>query len=87
MITPFGKNLLVQLIEPEKKKGLLMMVSDDVDPIARCRMLGSGGMLQPECKKIGLFRRHELRDCIDKDKKLYIISEECLLAMVDDETV
>jgi len=81
MIIPYGKYLLVQIIEPEKKKGLLLMVDDEPDPIARCELLNYGfdTDMKFEDGLFLLFRRYELRDCVDKENKIYLIKEESLL--------
>lgn len=86
MIIPYGKYLLVQIIDPPKKKGLLLL-NEEEDPIARCEFLDRGG--DCECAffdgLILLIRRYELRDCVDKDKKIYLIKEESVLGYEEGE--
>lgn len=86
MIRPYGKNLLVRLIEPEKKKGFLI-VNEEPDPIARCEYIDAAVDASSiyNTRVVLLFRRYELRDCVDKEKKLYIVKEECLLGYEDDD--
>lgn len=81
MIVPYGKYLLVQVIDPPKKKHVLIMVDEEVDPIARCELIdyGNDTDIDVSDKFLLLFRRYELRDCVDKEHKVYLIKEESLL--------
>jgi len=81
MIIPYGEYLLVKVLEKPKKHSFIM-VEEEQEPIVRCELLDEGykvaSTLVPN-KNILYFRRYELRDCVDKEKKIYLVKEECLL--------
>ena len=82
MIVPYGKYLLVKIIEKPKKHGIILMQEEE-DPIVKCEFLCEGCDINPGFTPykayVLYFRRYELRDCVDKEQKIYLIKEECLL--------
>lgn len=81
MIKPYGIYLLVKMLEVEKKKGSLLMVNEEQPAIVACELIDVGHDVEDEFhpSQTLYFRRYELRDCVDKEQNLYIVSTENVL--------